>query len=196
MRLTLLQRHKEAVAEANLRQEFLSGAGCASFLLMEDSDIENLLQQAGRPGASNSAAMEHGKQLVSDAEATGHSGSAHSEECTQEGGQMTTETTEVQACPDGITEELGARGREISQHFTTTSASAADPVDNSMRPPPCKRICLDDIHLDRRRVLKRHRTQNVDDLHLDKRRMRLRKSSDGEAPLSECGPVFAEDAPT
>ena len=42
LRMNALQRHKRALALTDLRNEFLSGAGCASFLLLEDSDIEEL----------------------------------------------------------------------------------------------------------------------------------------------------------
>ena len=121
---------------------------------MEDSDIEDLLQQAGRPGASNSAAMEHVQQVVSDADATGLSGSAQTEECMQEGAQMSTEPAAVQACPEGITEELDAKGREIALHFQ-----------------PAKRRCFDDLKLDKQRFAASKRP--LDDLQLDKKRLKV-----------------------
>ena len=49
-----LQQHKQAVAKVNLKKEFLSGAGCASLLLLKDSDIEDLLKKDAQPETVNS----------------------------------------------------------------------------------------------------------------------------------------------
>jgi len=44
-KMSALQQHKRALAKSDLKEEFLSGAGCASLLLLDDSDIEQLLKE-------------------------------------------------------------------------------------------------------------------------------------------------------
>jgi hypothetical protein len=182
--MSALQQHMQAVAEVNLKQEFLSGAGCASFLLLEDSDIEDLLQEAGRPSASNSAAMEQVQQVGSGAEATGFFVGAQTVESMQLFGQMVAELPVVQACPDGITVGLEGSGREIALQFQ-----------------PAKRRCLDDLKIDRHRMAAKRRP--LDDLQLDKKRVKASMSESALLVVNAsiaCTVIAAEsratDAPT
>ena len=44
LRVSVVQQHKRAAARSDLRAEFLSGAGCASVLLLDDGEMEALLK--------------------------------------------------------------------------------------------------------------------------------------------------------
>jgi len=154
-KMSALQQHKEAVAKLDLKKKFLSGAACAAFLLLEDSEMDEWLTYASGPTANVDAAATV-VPGASDAALAGVDTATANytvprTEC--EGTAANGAEGNAQIFKRRCMEEnaIGARGS--SRDMSTMSAR-----------------CADDLLLDRQRCAVKKRP--VDDIRLDRKRMR------------------------
>jgi len=77
LRISVVQQHKRAAARSDLRAEFLSGAGCASILLLDDGEMEALLKNNSNKRNRTATAAAHETATVMNATTTTTSSSSN-----------------------------------------------------------------------------------------------------------------------
>ena len=176
LKMNALQSHKRALAKADLREEFLSGAGCASLLLIEDSDVDDILSSMSNKRYSSSATPAPAdtfpqSQPPSGTCPHGRTCAFFCNECNIDSDGLHVPEAAV-ASDSGIQRSATSKKQDsctkmhrgIRRVFDSTPASMVQLSQNG------KRQCLDDLVLDMRRITAKKRP--TDDIECDRRRIK------------------------
>ena len=190
--------------QSDLREEFLSGAGCASLLLIADSDVEDLLNSSSSKRNCTAAA-------AASETATGsgnHSAAAMAATAAATvtiSGSNSSATCEGNAAVTAVVEDLDANAKRrktvsILELGTLAKEQAvgAGPHCSEMSNDKPQFVNYDDLGIDHLRIAKR---RHCDDLQIDKQRLTkmARKQRAGVSTLSPTGhdaPHSSQDAIT
>jgi len=176
--MNALQTHKRALAKADLREEFLSGAGCASLLLIEDSDVDDMLSSisnkrycpSATPAPATSPATASSSTIAAASSSHIQSSSTNYDDIHLDRRRVGKRTTQP------LVGDQGGNGCGKMRCIDDLQIDRQRIADKKQPSDDLQLAIHDDILLDRRRGCKRARQSG---LHDDMQRNRLQQHARG-----------------